>query len=283
VLLDIEPAVFEASDHTPVIKVLDMVAQKRHDWHPSLAAAASLDRFVAQLTTADIRLPVLSEWAQKAFEEAAHRHETDDSAVQVTLAELKGIAEDLERAAVLVVENRLGDGAFVRGVARALGHGRIVDALRKRWLIFSHGGGCGQMPKLAAEECQGFTLLVRVAALYDGDRRAEGGPGDNDARAERTRAAGVREVHVLAYREAENYLPFRVWEHHFPRRQERIAEVRAMLPRQRGYDDLKVRIGRIPAALIPDVVELTEDDFAELGSGVVAELRELLAMIHRIL
>jgi len=280
-LLDIEPAVFAGADHAPVIDVLMMVAKKRHDWHPTLAAADRLDRFMQG--SREVKLPVLTEWAQKAFEEAAHPHEDERPAVPVTVAQLEDIVDDLGKAAVLVVENKLGDGGFVRGVARALGEQRVVDALRKGWLRFSHGGGCGQMAKLAADECEAFTLLLRVAILYDGDRYMEGGPSDNDAKAARARAAGVTEVHVLTFREAENYLPFPVWEHHFPRRTAQISVVRSMPPRQRGYDDLKVRIGKITDPLIPDAVALTEADFAELGPDVVAELRELLAMIHRIL
>jgi hypothetical protein len=291
-LLDIDPAVFEAADHMPVIRVLTLVANGRHDWRPGMAGAIRAERFVAKLASAEMRVPTLAEWARKAVEEAAFPHRTPVPAVRVPAGTLEEMVSDLEQPAILLVENRPGDGGFVRRVAIALGDRRIVDALDKMWLRFSHGGGSGDMGSLAAEECKAFRLLVRVAVLFDSDRRHEGDQSPNEKKAQQVREAGVREVHILAWREMENYLPFRVWEHHFPSETQKITGLRATPPHQRGYTDLKLhflgpkpwpRGKRMPKPLIPDAVTLTEADFAELGPDVVPELRKLLAMIHRIL
>ncbi|GAB3942711.1 hypothetical protein GCM10027614_30210 [Micromonospora vulcania] len=60
-----------------------------------------------------------------------------------------------------------------------------------------------------------------------------------------------------------------------------------MVPQQRGYKHLKVhfvgRDGKMPSPLMPEGLMLSEADFHELGPDVVAELRQVLAMIHEIL
>jgi hypothetical protein len=285
-LLDVDVAVFDAPDHGPVIDLITLIAKERHDWHPSLPEALRADKFVRKLHAAELKVPALAEWSRKAVEEAAHPRPTGRTPVRLAAAELDRIVPDLAKAAIVVVENRLGDGDFVRRVATAFGEQRIVDALARDWLRFSHGGGCGQMPALAAEERKRFNVLVRVAVLFDSDRTRYGQPSPHERRVQECRVAGVPEVHVFACRMMENYVPFRVWDEQFPLDAATIARLRAMPPRQRGYVHLKhefVQSGRMPSPLIPDTIDLTEADFEELGDETVPDLRALLAMIHRIL
>ncbi|MDG4789085.1 hypothetical protein O7626_24665 [Micromonospora sp. WMMD1102] len=289
-LLDIDSQVFDADDHQPVISLLSMVAKYRHDWRPMLPAAVKAERFVHKLRAAEVKLPALSLWAEKAVEEAAHRSRpAPDTKVKVTLGNLEPVVDDLEKPAVLVVENRIGDGGFIRAVAVALDDERMAHAINRRWLEFCNGGGSGQMPALGADECKKFAVLIRVAMLFDGDRDAPEQPSRNKGKARKAREAGVPHVHVFHWREVENYVPFAVWDYHFPEKSEVVGRLRGLIPRQRGYLDIKEefrdggRRWRMPSPLMPVEVALSEQDFAELGEDVVAELRRLLAMIHEIL
>ncbi|WP_076473574.1 hypothetical protein [Micromonospora avicenniae] len=281
--LDIEPEVFTSGDRLSVIHLLAMVIEGQHEWRPTLPVALSAERF------ANEEAPVLSEFVQKALVEAANPAPDAPAVAQITAAKLKEFVADLRRPATLVVENRIADGGFVRAVAAALGDHRVVEALSpgRQWLCFSHGGGSGDIPELAADERSGFTVLVRVAVLFDSDREHAGHAGRNHDKVQKCREHGVAEVHLLAWRMMENYAPFRIWEHHFVHRPDHVEALRAIEPEQRGYLHLKTwfkeRRCHVPKRVFPADLALAEDDFAELGPDVVAELRELLAMIHRIL
>ncbi|MFI6233920.1 hypothetical protein ACIBD9_10235 [Micromonospora sp. NPDC050784] len=279
--LDIEPEVFASADPVATIDLIILTLDGRHEWQPSLPVASAAVQFVAR------QVPALSEYMQKVLVEAANPATPAAAVAKVRAGDLRAVLADLSKPAVLVVENRIGDGGFVRAVAAALRDQRIVDALRgdNDWLRLSNGGGCGQMPDLAAEECRAFSMLVRVAVLFDSDRVEPDEPSPHHDKVAKCREAGVREVHLLTWRMMENYVPFPVWERHFPARSNQIEELRTRIPRQRGYQNLKDEFGRrnMPKRMFPDDLPLTEEDFAELGPGVVTELRELLAMIHRIL
>ncbi|NYT96505.1 hypothetical protein [Salinispora sp. H7-4] len=282
--LDIEPDVFTSGDRLSVIHLLGLAVEGQHEWRPSLPAAISAERFATE------QAPLFSEFVQQALVEAANPAPAAPAVARISADRLKELVSDLRRPATLIVENRIADGGFVRAVAAALGDHQVVEALSQQppWLGFSHGGGSGDIPELAADERAGFTVLVRVAVLFDSDRKAASDPGRNqEDKAMKCRDNGVAEVHLLAWRMMENYAPFRVWEHHFAHRPEHVDELRAIEPEQRGYLHLKTwfkgRRCHPPKRVFPAELTLTEEDFAELGPEVVAELRELLAMIHRIL
>jgi hypothetical protein len=282
-LLDLQVDIFEASDDVPVITLLTMVAKERHEWRPSLGDALRAERFV-QRVGAQTKIPAIKEWAAKAVVEAAQPRKKTGQEVVIAAENLDRAADELQKPAVLVVENRLADGGFFRDMAAALGDERVVRALHASWLRFCHGGGTGQMPELAFEESSEFSLLPpRVAIVFDSDRRAPGAPSAHDGKAERARRGGILHVHIFTLRMVENYIPFRVWEYHFPDQQEEISKLRQMPLSRRGYLHKKSFPGRLPRPLAPDGVDLTEVDFHELGEGVVAELRQILSMIRQIL
>lgn len=284
-LLDIEPAVFTAGERTSLIALLKMIAKERHEWHPTPQESLLVDDFVREL---NLQQTILEEWAAKALEESANPRPRNGREQQVTAERLEETVEDLQKPAVLVVENRLGDGGFIRAVAEALRDERLSYALhpRRAWLKFCNGGGTGQMPKLTADECGEFAVVIRVAVLFDSDRTSHDVPSPNEQKAEEARRAGARHVHVLTWRMMENYVPFRVWEAVFPGKPGAVRQIRATIPRQRGYLHLKHtfvgRRGSMPS-LWDRPLDLNEDDFHELGPDVVAELRQILTMIHEIL
>ncbi|MEW2442733.1 hypothetical protein [Micromonospora marina] len=292
-LLDIDVEVFDGDDHVPVIEILKLVARGRHDWRPGTSGALRAADFVASLSAAKIKAPVLRDWATKATEAAADRGSSavrpasGPRPVRVTAANVGAASDDLGKPAVLVVENRIGDGGFVRAMAVALDDKRVVHALGKRWLKFCHSGGTGQMADLAIDECGDFSVLVRVAMLIDSDRPDPATPSPNDDKVRKARRGGVRHIHMFTWRMVENYVPFRVWERHFRHKESKVKELRGWIPQQRGYQHLKHHFvgerGKMPAPLMPEGLTLSEADFDELGPEVVAELRQVLAMIHEIL
>jgi hypothetical protein len=259
------------------------VAKERHEWRPSLPDALRADKFI-QRVGAQTKIPAIKEWAAKAVVEAAQPRKKTGQEVVISAGNLDRAADELQKPAVLVVENRLSDGGFFRDMAAALRDERVVRALRASWLRFCHGGGTGQMPDLAIEESKEFSLLPpRVAILFDSDRQAPGASSMNDAKGERARQGGILHVHIFTLRMVENYVPFRVWEYHFPDQLEEISRLRQMPLSRRGYLRKNSFPGRLPRPLAPAGVDLTEVDFHELGEGVVAELRQILSMIRQIL
>jgi hypothetical protein len=291
VLVDIDPAVFDCVNHGPVIKLLDLVAEGRHNWQPSLADAAVAGGFVDQLTKAEIRMPALVELMRTTVEQAAYPRQRQRGAVRVAPGNLSDLVEDLGRSAVVVVEDSVNDECFVLALAEAFGYHRIVEAERRSWLRFSHAGGKSRMHVFARRERRPFKVRIRVAALLDSDRSAAGQVSDNEQYRQQILALpGVTEVHMWAWREVENYVPCQIWDDHYPHKAATVGQIRVMPPHQRGYVKVKQMVGdrrgtkiKMPRRLIPDHVTLVEADFAELGPDAVAELRAFLAMILRIL
>lgn len=285
-LLDVDERILDAADHRPVITLLCMVAEKRHDWRPSLLQAVRMIEFVERLDQAGVRMPILHQWAAEVVEEAAYPSPPDTrGSIRVTLADLEHVVADLEKPAVLMVENQLADGSVVRDVAVALNEERIAEALRRTWLRLHHGGGAPQIVELAADEGKRFVVLPpRVAILLDGDRAGPGQEGRNDGKKADAHDAGIRHVHILAYRAMENYVPLTVWERLYPQQRRSIERLRAMPAEERGYLKKDAYPGKgLPRQLTVTDRDLAEDDFHELGPDVVAELRQILTMIHEIL
>jgi hypothetical protein len=281
--LETEPDVFHAGDPHNVMRLLEMIVMQQHDWRPSPGVALKALRF------AEKHAPIFSEFAEKAIIESAEPAPTAPATARVSAANLRQMVSDLRRPAVLVVENSIGDGGFVRSVAVALGDERVIEALRPHngWLRLGHGGGYGDMPEIAAHELSAFGMLARVAVLFDSDRTSRGGPSDRQKQLDKCVEAGIVEVRLLRWRAMENYVPFRVWEAVFAARPEHVEDLRQVDVETRAYTKLKdwfkSRGCQVPKNVFVDEVTLTQNDFAELGDEVVEELRELLAMIHRIL
>ena len=167
-----------------------------------------------------------------------------------------------------------------------------------------------------------FHLLTRVVALLDSDRLVPHGPAPGDRKRQRLDAVGKILVHVLALREAENYVPNRVLSR-VPRQQSKVVSARLdclkqLTPHQRGHFDMKHGFGdaldgdgvtgdqrhlyqgadpRVLRALregfgrdllgrletISREGALDERDFAAIGPGVVAELRGLLKLLDSVI
>lgn len=282
-LLEVEADAFACDDHLVVYRLFGLGIDGRHRWRLGPAAALAAEDFAASNMPG---MRATAEFVRKIAEESANPVPGGMARVVVTRQELRDTVADLERAAVVVVEDGISDECFVLALARAFGESRVVAAERLGWLRFSHAGGLGRMAVFAAREREQFKMVVRVAALLDSDRSAPRQRTPNHDKLERIKACGVSEVHMWQGREVENYVPTRVWDHHFPHKKVEVDRIRATIPAHRAYLDVKVLLrGRrgMPSPLIPEELILNESDFAELGADAVDELRTLLAMICRIL
>ena len=114
-----------------------------------------------------------------------------------------------EEPLVILVENRVSDGAFVERVVKELD-----NSLKQLWnrpgkpVRLDSLGGAGQMPDEVERQTQGKPYRPRLVAISDSDRKS---PDDTDSAAARKlcrkcETLGVA-CWVLAKREAENYLP----------------------------------------------------------------------------
>lgn len=227
--------------------------------------------------------------------------------IQITSATLANHCADLRLPAVFVVEDQESDGHFIKALCVVFRATRIQKALAEDWLRIEHGGGSGGVEKVAKVHAGRFRLFKRVAALLDSDRLLPGQQTKAHKQAANLESDGVI-VHVLEFREAENYVPNRVLARVRNRRQasRMLTHLKQLTEQQRAYFDMKKGFGpsgaitkgqqSLYATLDPrakqelrvgfgsdllrrleeDSGTLTERDFAGLGTTVVLELRGLL-------
>jgi hypothetical protein len=241
----IDPEVFRTDrPHKTAIQAVSRLLETfdvgRHDWiidpfevddfanfvpshFPSLAATyASMARLASKRT-------------------AAWTGDEQRGAVLVDNPSLVDLAADLSQSAVVVVEDLSSDGErFLGTLIEVFGPRRLRDAYREHWLEVVHSGGTGRMPAVAAAAAKRFRKLVRVVAFLDSDRLTLDAPG-NSAKAERL-SAHCAYVHLLAWREAENYAPDVVLARcvsSYSASETVLQTLRRLLPHQRGVYDMK--------------------------------------------
>lgn len=313
--VELTVAVLEMEEPTDEIStLLGHFNKSRHSWviAPQLVRVA--DSFIER-NMAPPRVPAYKQLARKAAKQQhAYRTSAAPQPVRIHPEDLKEHVEDLDRPAVLVVENDGSDRCFVKAVAKIFGASDILDAIEKRWLELGHGGG-GDTYRRAQEEHGSFRRIKRVAALLDSDRWVPGTPVKNARRVAELRELGLR-VHVLTLREAENYVPNKVLRAVRPFRTSsaRLDHLKKLDHDQRGHFDMKhgfKRTNGVPAqqrdlfaevdartiagledgfgqSLLPAFEamsdRLTDADLArDVGEAVPDELRGLLAMLREIL
>lgn len=157
----------------------------------------------------------------------------------------------LEEPYVILVENRFGDGDFIKRVIQELDKalfslfGKPGEPLR-----VDSVGGKGQMKRVVKERSKpGET--PRLAVVVDSDRRGPGESPSEDARrlARRCRKSGVP-CWVLAKREAENYLPHALLELRPNCGEDHFRRVRAwdaLSDDQKDYYDMKDGLSAMPS------------------------------------
>ena len=114
-----------------------------------------------------------------------------------------------EQPLVILVENRVSDGAFVERVMKELD-----EALRALWrcpglpIHIDSVGGIGQMRREVERRINAVTYRPRLVVVADSGRRAPDTAPNTDAKKLATKCASLNtSCWILAKREAENYLP----------------------------------------------------------------------------
>jgi hypothetical protein len=220
-----------------VTALLRYFREGRHIW---ILPPQLLDTVIGYL---DHHLAGLAQVYQEHARQAAtlQAYATPDTAphVRISSESISDHLADLEKPAVLVVENDHADKAFVVAVLHAFGGGDLLAAIERGWLIIDHGGG-SDLYRRAVDVHRRYCRLVRTAALFDSDRQVPSAPAKNAARIEEVRRSGVL-VHVLTLCEAENYLPNNLLRAHKPYSDvaRKLDCLKQLTLEQRGYFDMK--------------------------------------------
>lgn len=161
--------------------------------------------------------------------------DAEDSSLQ--LAPRRAL-EVLREPLHVVVENNQSDGAFVETMARVFGHRDLLLALARRWCVFMHAGGSGELHKRVEERLGANVLPQRICVITDGDRLSPSVEVDPRAAAlqQSCRASGVA-CFVLHKRDSENYLPVEILALH--EASDRLTTFCRLTQAQRDHFDMK--------------------------------------------
>ncbi|MCX4747043.1 hypothetical protein OG455_16160 [Kitasatospora sp. NBC_01287] len=226
-----------------ILKLIAFFREARHEWvispHDVDAFHAFLQRHVP--TLAQIYL-LLAQKASMAQAWAPHRGST--GVIRVASATLAGDIRDLERPAVLVVENAIYDWQMIEALARLLGCEDVIDAKAGSRLDVYNGGGKDGAILHAVDQAANFSRTKRVVLVIDSDSFHPADRTGNHEKADAAAREGVSS-HVLSFREMENYIPNRVLARQ-PKRAvgmssmaKRLDSLKSFTPEQRAYFDMK--------------------------------------------
>jgi hypothetical protein len=318
--VEIAPGALSDSNALSILSLMRLFLKSRHEWTNGHLIKNEIQDFCEKHappqkeTLAELSLKTLTDSAWKASTSVSRNLtvEGPPEAIEVLVAEL-------HKAAQLIVENHRADKCFVLGIAYAFNEKIIIDAYLRGWLEFPNGGGKDDALAIAESALAKAEPrpVPNLGLLLDSDRMT---PSDLPTRHETILDLVRRSlpVHVLIFREAENYVPNKVLIKKYRYRPEaarKIAVLKTLTSAQRGYFDMKkgfksphgdhaevpARQKELYAGLSGhDVTKLkhgfgsnltetleehardgkvTAEDFAKLGSGVREELRSLLNLV----
>ncbi|MFI1646622.1 hypothetical protein ACH4XT_06715 [Streptomyces avidinii] len=226
-----------------VVKLISFFREARHDWAISPLDVEAVDTFCR------LNVPNFAQayglLAQKAS--AAHVWRPRGSSAGVVTVAADTLAEDvrdLERAAVLVVENATYDWQMIKGLALVLGCEDIVRAEQASRLIVYNGGGMAGAAWHAVDQADRFTRTKRVVLVIDSDSFQPGERTKNHAHGEKVVERGGSS-HVLKFREMENYIPNRVLAYQpkgakgYSDMAKRLKSLKCLSHEQRAHFDMK--------------------------------------------
>ncbi|MFF6891352.1 hypothetical protein ACFY8Z_11960 [Streptomyces microflavus] len=295
--------------------ILTLVRHFVHGRHEWVVDPRSLDDIALFFRKhAPTRAQAYQELAQKSLvSQAWQSADKVQPVVHIYAGTVGEQVEDLSRPAVLVVEDLISDGSFVRAIAHAFGEQGVAHALDSGWLEIRHGGGKDRARDCAHDERQRFRHTIRLAILLDSDRMVPGEFTSCHKIAEALEREGIK-THVLELRETENYVPNHVLHTLLPYRDisKRITSLKELSQDQRGHFDMKKGFptdtdgrGRIPSSQtdlfsgVPGRVvdsltrgfgpnlngrlrsqvengRITAAHFSSVGDGVASELQGIL-------
>ncbi|MFJ8649842.1 hypothetical protein ACIRNI_27440 [Streptomyces sp. NPDC093546] len=226
-----------------ILKLIAFFREARHEWAISPRDVDAVHAFLER------HLPVLAQsyllLAQKAsMAQVWAPHEGTAGVVRVASETLTADIRDLERPAVLVVENAIYDWQMIEALARLLGCEDVIDAKAGSRLGVYNGGGKDGAARHAVDQAAQFSRTKRVVLVIDSDSFHPKDRTGNHEKAEAAAREGVS-AHVLSFREMENYIPNRVLARQ-PNRTvgmssmaKRLESLKALSPDQRAHFDMK--------------------------------------------
>ncbi|MFC6596158.1 hypothetical protein [Kitasatospora paranensis] len=226
-----------------ILKLIGFFREARHEWvispHDMDVVRAFLERHVPVLAQIYLLL------AQKAsMAQAWAPHGGTSGVVTVAGETLAADLRDLERPAVLVVENAVYDWQMIESLARLLGCEDVIDAKEDSRLGVYNGGGKDGATRHAVDQAAQFSRTKRVVLVIDSDSFHSTDRTGNHEKAEAAAREGVSS-HVLSFREMENYISNRVLARQ-PKKAvgmssmaKRLTSLKNFSPEQRAYFDMK--------------------------------------------
>ncbi|MFH9731318.1 hypothetical protein [Streptomyces sp. NPDC017260] len=227
-----------------VLELISFFRKARHEWVLSPRDVDFVDKFCRH------HVPTLAQvyllLAQKASR-MAHAwvpRDANANVVRVSRGTLEGDVRDLERSAVLVVENANYDWQMIEALANLLGCEDIVAAKKDNRLGVYNGGGKHGASQHAVEQVATFTRTKRVVLVIDSDSYRPGERTNNHNQADAVVSEGGHS-HVLRFREMENYIPNRALARQaknsgaHARMAKRLESLKQLTAEQRAHFDMK--------------------------------------------
>ncbi|MDQ1036464.1 hypothetical protein QFZ75_002880 [Streptomyces sp. V3I8] len=200
----------EGNENTElVLKLIRFFREARHEWVLSPRDVDVVREFFLRHvpTFAQVYTLLAQKTSGKSYAWAPRG--VSSGVVGVSRETLRSDVHDLERPALLVVENASYDWKMIKALASLLGCEDIVRAEEDNRLEVYNGGGKDGATRLAVEQLAKFTRTKRVVLVIDSDSFHPGERTDNHEKANIVELKGGR-THVLRFREMENYIPNRV-------------------------------------------------------------------------
>ncbi|MCB5911286.1 hypothetical protein [Streptomyces pinistramenti] len=227
-----------------VIKLISFFRQARHEWELSPRDVDAVGDFCRRHVPTLAQVYLLLAQKASGVAHAWAPRGTNASVVRVTRETLEGDVRDLERSAVLVVENATYDWQMIEALARVLGCEDIIDAESRGHLDVYNGGGKDGATRHAVDQAAKFTRTKRVVLVIDSDSFRPGERTNNHKQSDAVVHAGGNS-HVLSFREMENYIPNRILARQ-PRKSDaqadmakRLESLKRFTAEQRAHFDMK--------------------------------------------
>ncbi|WP_405695883.1 hypothetical protein OHA99_13375 [Streptomyces coelicoflavus] len=200
----------EGNENTElVLKLIRFFREARHEWEVSPRDVDVVKEFFERHapTFAQVYLLLAQKASGKSYAWAPR--DNGSGVVRVSRETLNSDVRDLERPALLIVENASYDWQMIEALANLLGCQDVVQAKEANRLEVYNGGGKDGAIRHAVEQLEKFTRTKRVVLVIDSDSFHPGEQTASHEKASTVERQGGR-THVLRFREMENYIPNRV-------------------------------------------------------------------------
>lgn len=187
-----------------LIRILHTLSAHRSKHSLALANATLLRNDLEDSPARNLLDELLLSASNRQYEIDIVVTETPNGKRQINHLELN---DYLCRPAILIVENGTSDRTFIKSIIHTLQDYTLIESLDTAWEIRT-AGGCGEIPKIMADEARKFSIQPRICIVHDSDKEyphhqlnAAHNKIESDAR-----GYGVPSI-MLSKREIENYIP----------------------------------------------------------------------------